>query len=85
MKTKTLLATIAVAGLTVAQPLAAATRSAESLPVSGVQAAQPVERVGAVNAESEELVGAMPLILILGMFLAVAAIVLASSGNKSPG
>ncbi len=83
MRTKTLLASMAVASLAVAQPLSAATRSSESLPDRGVQSSVSVDRVGSVTAETEELSRASLLIILL--FGGVAALILALSGNKSPG
>jgi len=84
MRTKTLLASMALASLAVAQPLSAATRSSDSLPDRGVQASSvSVDRVGSVTGESEELSRAFLLIILL--FGGVAALILALSGNKSPG
>ena len=86
MRTKTLLASMALASLAVAQPLSAATRSSESLPVRGVQSvdsSMSVDRAGSVTGESEELSRAFLLIILL--FGGVAALILALSGNKSEG
>ena len=76
MKTKTFLATVAVLGLAIAQPAAAATRSYESLPAKGVQSAD-VQRTSAAVAESEATSGENNLWMI---FIAVV-----TGGNKSPG
>jgi len=84
MKTKTLLAALAVSGLALAQPAAAATRSFESLPKAGA----PVDsaaRVATVTGESETLVGGLPIWLIFLVFAAFTAAVAASTGDKSPG
>ena len=83
MRTKTLLASMAVASLAAAQPLSAATRSFESLPESGVQSA---DRVGSISGESEtEELGRSPFLVVALVFVVVAALILALSGNKSPG
>ena len=83
MRTKTLLASLAVASLAAAQPLSAATRSFESLPDTGVRSA---DRVGSISAESEaEEIGRSPVLVVGIVFIVVAALILALSGNKSPG
>lgn len=83
MRTKTLLASMAVASLAMAQPLSAATRSYESLPETGVRSA---DRVGSISGESEaEEVGGSPILVVGIVFLVVAGLILALSGNKSPG
>jgi hypothetical protein len=85
MRTKTLLASLAVASLAVAQPLSAATRSVDSLPQGAVQSNTTAERIGAYSDESEDLRG-QPLLLILLLFGVVGGLILAvSGGNKSPG
>ena len=84
MRTKTLLASMAVASLAVAQPVSAATRSADSLPSAGVQPSVTSERIGSIAGESEELRG-RPLLLIILIFGSLAALVAALSGGKSPG
>ena len=83
MRTKTLLASMAVASLAAAQPLSAATRSFESLPESGVRSA---DRVGSISGESEaEEIAGNPLLVVVIVFVVVGALILALSGNKSPG
>jgi hypothetical protein len=84
MKTKTLLASLAVASLAVAQPVSAATRSSDSLPSRGVQSTEAADRIGSLTDESEELRG-RPLLLIILLFGTIAALILALTGNKSPG
>jgi hypothetical protein len=84
MKTKTLLASMAVASLAFAQPVSAATRSSDSLPRSGVQSTAAAERIGSLEDEAEDLTG-RPLLLILLLFGTIAALVFALSGSKSPG
>ena len=83
MKTKTLLASIAVASLAIAQPASAATRSADSLPQSRAGTASNVERVGSLTGESEEL--GNQFLIIFALFALIGVIILASSGGKSPG
>jgi hypothetical protein len=84
MKTKTILASMAVASLAMAQPVSAATRSVDSLPRTGVQSTAAAERVGSIGEEADELRG-RPLLLILLIGGALAALILALSGGKSPG
>ena len=85
MRTKTLLASLAVASLALAQPVSAATRSFQSLPESGAQSARAADRTGAYADESDELRG-RPILAIVLVFGAVAALILAvSGGNMSPG
>jgi len=84
MKTKTLLASLAVVGLAFAQPVAAATRSYESLPAKGVQSAD-VERTGSVVAEAEATAGNNLWLIFAGLALTVLLIAVASGGSKSPG
>ena len=62
------LATVAVASFALAQPAAAATRSYESLPQSGIQ-----ERGSATVADSEALHGAGNGLIILLVFAAILA------------
>jgi len=81
---KKLVASLAVATLVVAQPLAAATRSSESLPSHGVQSAQAAERSGSISSESEALKGS-PFVII-GLVAVVLAVLLALGGSSdSPG
>jgi hypothetical protein len=84
MKTKTLLASLAVAGLAIAQPLSAATRSADSLPQRSTQSMAVADRAGSLADESEEMRGkrVIPIALIA---LILAAIILAAGGGKSKG
>ena len=84
MKTKTLLASMAVASLAIAQPLSAATRSADSVPQRGVQSSQAADRIGSTTDEAEELRGNR-FLPIVAVALIVALLILLSSGNKSPG
>jgi hypothetical protein len=84
MKTKTLLASIALASLAMAQPISAATRSADSLPQRGVQSTSAVERVGSLDKDSEELAG-RPVIAIVLVAALAAILVVALTGGKSKG
>jgi len=83
MKTKTLLASLALASLAAAQPVAAATRSADSLPQAGAQPVTSADRAGSIVGESEEI--GSSIIWIIALFAIVGVIVIATSGNKSPG
>ena len=86
MKMKTLLASLAVAGLAFAQPVAAATRSSDSLPSRGVQpSTTSVERTASLgDQEAEELKG-NPLLLIIAIFGTLAILIALLSDGKSPG
>ena len=84
MKTKTLFASLAVATLAIAQPLSAATRSADSLPQRSAQSAAVADRAGSIAGESEELRGS-PVVPIVLIAIVIAAIILATSGGKSTG
>lgn len=81
MKTKTLLASIAVAGLAFAQPLSAATRSADSLPRTSVQTTDTADRTGSLTGEAEDLQG-KPFLLLILLFGGLAALLLALGGNS---
>jgi len=83
MKTKTFVASLAVAGLIVAQPLAAATRSYESLPAHGVQSAQPADRVGSIGTEADALTGSPVLVIVLIAGVLAALLLVAGSGSGS--
>lgn len=75
MKTKTLLASLALAGLVIAQPVSAASRSAAPQDTA--------ERIGSPAGESEALRG-RPLLIILLLFLAVGGlVVLMSDGDDA--
>ena len=81
MKTKTILASLAVSALALAQPAAAATRSYESIPATGVTAPA---RAGAAVEDADSLRGA-PVVPIVITFVVLAAIILLLSGGKSNG
>jgi hypothetical protein len=84
MKTKTLIASFAVASLAVAQPAAAATRSFESLPSNGLQTAD-AERTASPLADAEAVRG-KPVIVILLVAGVLAALLLAlGSSNDTNG
>jgi hypothetical protein len=81
MKMKTLLASIAVASFVMAQPLAAATRSADSVPQRGLQAidarvASPVTNANYQDDDDDGDGGSTAVILgvILIVLIGVAAI-----------
>lgn len=89
MKTKTLIASLAVASLALSQPVAAATRSYDSLPSQGVQSSVPADRAGSIAGETEAMRGS-PMIIILLVFGVLAALLALSSGGgnntgRSPG
>jgi hypothetical protein len=81
---KKLVASLAVATLVVAQPLAAATRSSESLPSHGVQTTQAAERAGSITGESDALKGS-PIIIIGLVFLVLAGLLALGGSSDSPG
>ena len=81
MKTKTILASLAVSALALAQPAAAATRSYQSIPASGVTAPA---RAGADVGDAESVRGA-PIVPIVITFAVLAALILLLSGGKSNG
>ncbi len=83
MNTKSLLASMAVASLAVAQPVAAATRSADSLPQSGVQSMAPADRVGSITGEAEEL--STELAIAVAIFVIIVIIWGIAGNNKSNG
>ncbi len=85
MKKKTILATLAGSTMVIAQPVAAATRSSESIPERGVQSTAAAERIGSVDAESEAVRGAGKAWLIVLIALIIAALIAAATGSKSPG
>ena len=85
MKTKTILATLALSSLALAQPAAGATRSFESLPDQGAQSTAAVERVGSIGAEDEAGRGAGRAWIIVLAAVLVALLIALSGGNKSPG
>lgn len=88
MNTKSLLAWVALASLAVAQPVAAATRSADSLPQHGVQA---TDRIGSISgpAEFQADDDDDDTAELLGIFVVIALIAIAIWGlagnNKSSG
>jgi hypothetical protein len=83
MKTKTLLASLALASLVVAQPASAATRSADSLPQTSAQPATSADRAGSIVGESEEL--GRPIIWIIALAAIIGVIIIATSDSDSPG
>ena len=83
MKTKTLLASAALASLVLVQPVAAATRSGDSLPTS-TQSTVSIDRVDSLSGESEAIRG-NPWLWIILIFGSVAAFIALVSDNKSPG
>jgi hypothetical protein len=72
MKTKSLLASLAVAGLVIAQPASAATRAIGSQDIA--------ERIGSPAGESEKLRG-KPLLIILLVLLLAGGLVLLIDGD----
>jgi hypothetical protein len=86
MKTKALLASLAVFSLAVAHPAAAATRSYETLPIVGVQASGHLERAGVAIDENEDVRGRRSIWLVfVALGLAALAVMLLTNGeNNSP-
>ena len=83
MNTKSLLASMAVASLVVAQPVAAATRSADSLPERGVQTMAPADRIGSITGEAEGL--DEEIAIGIAIFLIIVIIWGIAGNNKSKG
>ena len=84
MKTKTIFASIAVAGLALAQPAAAATRSFESLPATGLELGS-FERSGSLMDEEEGIGTRIGPWVVIGVLVIAGAIILLLTENKSPG
>ena len=84
MKTKTILASIAMAGLALAQPAAAATRSFESLPATGLELGS-VERSGSLMGEEEGIGTTIGPWVVIGVLVVAGALILVLSSGKSPG
>ena len=87
---KNALAVVALGTFVVAQPAAAATRSYESLPHSGIQQAVSVDRAGAAVTDSDQFAGhpanALIIIAVFGALLALfAAAGLFGHGKDSTG
>lgn len=82
MKTKTLFASLAVASLAVAQPVAAATRSAVSLPQAGAQPIATADRAGSIVGEAEEL--GNPILWVVVLFAIVGVIILGTTSSDDP-
>ena len=80
MKTKSLLASLAVASLALAQPVSAATRSADSLPVNGLRVAAPVTNA---NYQDDDNDDGGSTAVILGVVLVVLIGIAAISGGGS--
>ncbi len=82
MKTKSILASLAAAGVVLAQPAAAATRSYESVPAAGLTVA---DRADSIGADSEALRGKSILPIVLVFAILAALLALAGSGSNGPG
>ena len=83
MKMKSLLASMAVASLAIAQPVAAATRSADSLPQRGVQSLAPADRIGSITGEAEAVGNEVAIGIVI--FLLIVIIWGVAGNNKSRG
>lgn len=83
IKTRMLSALVAGLSFAVAQPLTAATRSADSLPAASAES-MGAERVGSLDSEFESLVGP-PFLLIAALLGSIAAFAAAAGNGKSPG
>lgn len=75
MKCGTVLASLSAATLLLAQPAAAATRSASSLPEVGAKVSAVDARVGSPVREGEGAVGGGSAVLYLALLAAAAALV----------
>jgi hypothetical protein len=82
MKTKTLLAALAMSSLVLAQPAAAAARS---VPAQG-NAAVAADRAGSVTSDAEEVAGGFGSVWIILLVAAVVAalIVLTTDSDDAP-
>ena len=78
MKLATLVTTVAAATLVVAQPALAATRSASSLPASGMKISSVESRAGSRLGASEDGVGVgvLPIVAIIAVLVALGLLVL---------
>ncbi|HYD24919.1 MAG TPA: hypothetical protein VEB68_08975 [Croceibacterium sp.] len=86
MTNKTLLAAMAVSSMALAQPAAAATRSADSLPANGIAAPTSAERVGALTEDGDELNRRASRALIIALIaLLLGGLIALMMGSKSPG
>ncbi len=74
MKTKTLLASLALPGLVISQPVSAATQSIGS---------DPAARIASPAGESEALRG-KPLLVIILVFLAIGGLIIALTDDSEP-
>lgn len=75
MKTKTVLSSLALFGIAMAQPLSAAARSTDLPP--------QVERVGSTYEQSEGINGS-PIIWIVALFAIAGLIILATTSGDDP-
>ena len=78
---KNFLAAAAVGSLIMAQPVAAATRSANSLPEAGAK----VERLGSMKKKSEEAAGTGLIIPIAAVIAIIVGIIIIADDDDSPG
>ena len=89
MKLGTVLASLSAATLLLAQPAAAATRSASSLPQPGARVEAVDARVGSPVRASERIAGNTELLLLLALILGGTALIILSDDDDpapiSPG
>lgn len=84
MKCATVLASISAATLLLAQPAAAATRSASSLPGAGVKVSAIDARVGTPFGQADQVAGGSEnILLLLGLLGAAAFLALVVANEDS--
>ena len=83
MKLGTLLASLSAATLVLAQPAAAATRSASSLPQPGAKVEAVDARLGSPLGTSERIAGNTEVLMLLALILLGAAVII-FSGDDGP-
>ena len=83
MKLGTLLASLSAATLVLAQPAAAATRSASSLPQPGARVEAVDARLGSPVRASERIAGNTEVVMLLALILLGAALVI-FGGDDGP-
>lgn len=83
MKLGTALAMISASALVLAQPAAAATRSASSLPSQSAKVTAVDARIGSTVARSEAAVGSPIFLWLVGLIGFAAALALVTTGGNN--